>query len=340
MKLMSDSKLAVYTKISPNSSNPRNHTIDTISIHCMAGNLSVETCLGMSSFQTYDPVNGASCNYAVGSDGRIGLGVEEANRSWCTSSRANDHRAVTIEVANDGGAETGWHVSDKALAALIDLLVDICQRNGIKALLWEGDKSLIGQVDKQNMTVHRWFAAKACPGDYLYSLHGEIAAEVNKRLGVTGETAPAPDVPSVSGAFAVGDTVNFTGSKHYLSSGAVNAKSCKAGPAKVTAAAKSGRHPYHLVAVSGKGGTVHGWVDAADVIAIGGAAAAVNYRVRVTASELNIRKGPGTGYGTNGAIKDKGVYTIVGESAGAGAAKWGKLKSGAGWISLDYVKRV
>ena len=79
-------------------------------------------------------------------------------------------------------------MSDKAYAALLDLLTDICRRNGIKKLLWRGDKSLIGQVDKQNMTVHRWFAAKACPGDYLYNRHGEIAAEVNRRL--EGEDEP------------------------------------------------------------------------------------------------------------------------------------------------------
>mgnify|MGYP001060695724 CR=1 FL=1 len=97
-------------------------------------------------------------------------------------NRYNDNRAVTIEVANDGGAETGWHISDAAYKSLINLCVDICRRNGIEELKWQGNKSLIGQVDKQNMTVHRWFANKACPGDYLYNLHGQIAAEVNATL--------------------------------------------------------------------------------------------------------------------------------------------------------------
>lgn len=104
--------------------------------------------------------------------------MEEQDRSWCSSSRSNDHRAITIEVASD--TKHPYKVTDQALAALIDLLVDICRRNGIKALLWKGDKSLIGQVDKQNMTVHRWFANKACPGDYLYNLHPQIAAQVNE----------------------------------------------------------------------------------------------------------------------------------------------------------------
>lgn len=174
---MSNSPLVSYTKLSPNHSGKRNHVIDTITIHCMAGNASVETCGALFA----NPSRKASSNYGIGSDGRIALYVDEANRSWCTSSASNDNRAVTIEVANNGGAPD-WPVSDKAYAALLDLVTDICKRNGIKKLLWKGDKSLIGQVNKQNMTVHRWFAAKACPGDYLYNRHGQIAAEVNKRL--------------------------------------------------------------------------------------------------------------------------------------------------------------
>lgn len=174
---MSNSPLVTYTKLSPNHSGRRNHVIDTVSIHCMAGNASVETCGALFA----DPSRKASSNYGIGSDGRIALYVDEANRSWCTSSASNDHRAITIEVANNGGAPD-WPVSDKAYSALLDLLTDICRRNNIKELLWKGNKSLIGQVGKQNMTVHRWFAAKACPGDYLYNRHGEIAAEVNRRL--------------------------------------------------------------------------------------------------------------------------------------------------------------
>lgn len=173
---MSNSNLVNYTKISPYKTTGRNHAIDTITIHCMAGNLSVETCGNV--FQTAK----ASANYGIDSDGRVGMYVEEKDRSWASSSSSNDNRAVTIEVANDGGASTGWHVSAKAYKSLIALLVDICKRNGIKELKWKGDKSLIGQVDKQNMTVHRWFANKACPGDYLYNLHGQIAKEVNSQL--------------------------------------------------------------------------------------------------------------------------------------------------------------
>lgn len=183
---MSNSKLVNYTKISPNRNVGRNHKIDTISIHCMAGNLTIERCGDLFASSSRE----ASSNYGVGSDGRIGMYVEEKDRSWCTSSSSNDNRAITIEVANDTLAPN-YHVSTKAMNALINLLVDICKRNDIKELKWQADKSLIGQVDKQNMTVHRWFASKSCPGPYLYSMHSYIANKVNKKLGI---------VPAVAGA--------------------------------------------------------------------------------------------------------------------------------------------
>ena len=179
---MSNSPLATYKRISPNRTSPRNHEIDTVSIHCVVGQFTAKRIVDMSHFVNYDEDNGCSCNYAVGCDGSIAMGVEEKDRSWCTSSRSNDHRAITIEVASD--TTHPYAVRDAAYKALIDLLVDICMRNpGIGKLKWKGDKSLIGQVDKQNMTVHRWFAAKDCPGDYLYNRHGQIADAVNARLG-------------------------------------------------------------------------------------------------------------------------------------------------------------
>jgi N-acetyl-anhydromuramyl-L-alanine amidase AmpD len=180
---MSNSSLVSYTALSPNNSGRRNHTIDTISIHCMAGDLTVESC-GALFAQTSRK---ASSNYGIGSDGRIALYVDEANCSWCTSSKSNDNRAITIEVANTV-AEHPYPVSDAAYNSLIALLVDICRRNNIPELRWKADKSLIGQPDKQNMTVHRWFENKACPGEWLYSRHGQIAAEVNKILNEEDDT--------------------------------------------------------------------------------------------------------------------------------------------------------
>lgn len=176
---MGNSPLVIHTKISPNRSSPRNHEIDTISIHCVVGQVTAESLgnwFAQSSAQ-------ASSNYGVDKDGRIGMYVEEKDRSWCTSSRANDNRAITIEVASDSFHP--YRVTDKAYNALIDLLVDICQRNPkIGKLKWKADKSLIGQITQQNMTVHKWFASKSCPGDYLYNLHYDIVEKVNARLGV------------------------------------------------------------------------------------------------------------------------------------------------------------
>lgn len=256
---MSNSSLVSYTKLSPCKSHPRNHVIDTITIHCMAGNMTVESCGAL--FSKYS--RQTSSNYGIGSDGRIALYVNEEDRSWCTSSRSNDNRAITIEVANDGGASTGWHVSDKAMASLINLVTDICQRNNIKELKWKADKSLIGQVDKQNMTVHRWFAAKACPGDYLYGAHAQIAAEVNKRL--SGNTKPATE-----------DNVK----------------------------------PFEP------------------------------FIVKVSIPNLNIRKGPGNNFDRTGRYTGVGSFTIVEVVEGPGSESgWGKLKSGAGWISLDHTKK-
>lgn len=133
---MSNSHLVVYTKLSPNHSGKRTKKIDTITIHCMAGNCSVETCGNLFASSSRQ----ASSNYGIGTDGRIALYVDEANRSWCTSSNANDQRAVTIEVANNGGAPD-WPVSAKAYAALLDLVTDICKRNGIKRLVWSTSKT-------------------------------------------------------------------------------------------------------------------------------------------------------------------------------------------------------
>ena len=148
------------------------------------------------------------------------------------------------------------------MAALIELCADICRRNGIKKLLWKGDKNLVGKVDQQNLTVHRWFANKACPGDYIYQRLGDIATKVNVKLG-TSATSPAPAAP----------------------------------------------------------------------------VSKVPYKVRITATDLRIRKGPGTNNAIVSVIKP-GAYTIVSEATGEGATLWGKLKSGVGWVSLDYCKKI
>lgn len=266
---MSNSPLATYTRITKNKTSPRNHAIDTITIHCIVGQWTAKQ--GCDYFATTD--RQCSANYVVGKDGSIGLSVDEKDRSWCSSNGTNDNRAITIEVASD--TTHPYAVTAKAYAALLDLVTDICKRNGIKKLVWSTNRNdRVNHRNGCNMTVHRDFANKACPGEYLYSRHGEIAAEVNRRLqgasngGGVVVTPPAAEKPT-------GGTTGAT----------------------VT--------PYH---------------------------------VRVKITNLNIRKGPGTNYGATGYIRP-GIYTIVAESTGKGAAKWGKLKSGAGWISLDYATK-
>ena len=189
---MSNSPLVNYTKISPNKSSPRNHKIDTVTIHCVVGQCSVET-LG----NVFAPTSRqASSNYGIGYDGRIGMYVEEKDRSWCSSNAANDNRAITIEVASD--TKEPYAVNAKACVALIDLLVDICKRNGIKELVWSTNKAdRVNHKNGCNMTVHRDYANKSCPGTYLYERHAQIASEVNKRLGSTN-IKPEPEKPSGS----------------------------------------------------------------------------------------------------------------------------------------------
>lgn len=188
---MSNSPLVTYTRITKNRTSPRRSKIDTITIHCIVGQWTAKQ--GCDYFATTD--RQCSANYVVGKDGSIGLSVEEKDRAWTSggtdrkgvpirvngiSGADNDHRAITIEVASD--TTHPYKITDAAYKALVELLVDICKRNDIKELKWKADKTLVGKVDKQNMTVHRWFANKACPGDYLYNLHDEIAKEVNEKL--------------------------------------------------------------------------------------------------------------------------------------------------------------
>lgn len=177
---MSDSALVSYTAISPNCNSPRSQPITKITVHHMAGNTSLEafgSIVGKESRQM-------SANYAIETSGRIGLFCHEADRSWCSSSPWNDHRAITIEVANDGGAPD-WHVSDAAYESLLNLCTDICRRNGIAELTYTGDKN-------GSLTMHCFYAATACPGPYLKSKFPNIAAEVTKRLKGESTTPSAP----------------------------------------------------------------------------------------------------------------------------------------------------
>src|SRR5574344_583244 len=165
-----NSSLVAYTKLSPNHSGQRTHSIDRITPHCVVGQATAERICDCF----ISPDRQASCNYGIGTDGRVSLCVEEKNRSWCSSSRENDQRAITIECASDTSAP--YAMNSKIYESLIKLCTDICQRNGKKKLLWFADKTktlnYTPKADEMVLTVHRWFANKSCPGDWLYSRLG------------------------------------------------------------------------------------------------------------------------------------------------------------------------
>lgn len=343
---MSNSPLVSYTKISPNKTSPRTHKIDTITIHCVVGQASVES-LGNVFAATKRK---ASSNYGVGKDGRIGMYVEEGDASWCSSNSANDNRAITIEVASD--AEHPYAVTDAAYKGLINLLVDICKRNNIKELKWKADKSLIGKPEEQNMTVHRWFANKSCPGEYLYERHGQIAAEVNALLG---KATPAPSKPAdppkktevANDAIKVGDIVTVDNSAVYC-----NGKDVPDWVVKKQWFVKDVDAARVIIdkSVDGKN-SICSAVDAKYLTVVSSSKVEVKpeipkeFKARVSIPNLNIRKGPGTNYTVHGRFTGIGVFTIVDTKPGKGAtAGWGLLKAYEkgrdGWVSLDYAKRV
>lgn len=178
--------MVAYTRLSPNHSGQRTHSIDRITPHCVVGQLSAESICGCFT----SPSRQASCNYGIGTDGKVSLCVEEKNRSWCSSSNANDQRAVTIECASD--KTKPYAMNSRVYDSLIKLCTDICKRNGKRKLLWLGDRNktlnYTPKSDEMVLTVHRWFANKSCPGGWLYARLGDLAAKVTAALG-TGASA-------------------------------------------------------------------------------------------------------------------------------------------------------
>lgn len=301
-----NSSLVSYTKLSPNHSGQRTHSIDRITPHCVVGQCSVET-LGNIFLPTSRQ---ASCNYGIGVDGRVGMYVEEKNRSWCSSSSANDQRAITIECASD--ATEPYAFKDVVYQKLITLCVDICKRNGKKKLLWLGDKdktlSYEPKSDEMVLTV-------PCPGNWMYARMGDLAEKVTAQLGgSSGSTGTsATQLYRVRKTWT--DSKSQKGAYKILS----NAKKC--------ADANPG---YSVFDVNG-----------VNIYTSKTTAAEVPFLVKVSISDLNIRKGPGTDYAKTGKFTGKGVFTIVEVKSGKGStAGWGRLKSGAGWISLDYTTRI
>lgn len=313
-----NSKLVSYTKLSPNHSGQRTHSIDRITPHCVVGQLSCESICGCFTSSSRQ----ASCNYGIGKDGRISLCVEEKNRSWCSSSNANDHRAVTIECASD--MSEPYAMNSAVYNSLVKLCVDICKRNGKKKLLWFADKNkalnYAPKSDEMVLTVHRWFANKSCPGNWLYSRLGELATKVTTELsGSTSSDDKKPITQMYRVRKSWSDTKSQIGAYKILDN------------AKKKADTNSG---YKVFDASGN------IVYPAAAKPTQAPAANTFYKVQIDIANLNIRKGPGTNYDKTGQFTGKGIFTIVQESKGEGATLWGKLKSGAGWISLDFAKKL
>ena len=184
-----NSPLVVYTKISPNQSGQRTHSIDRITPHCVVGQCSAESLGSLFA----DSARQASSNYGIDKDGRVGMYCPESNRSWCTSSRENDQRAITVECASD--TEHPYAMNDAVYKTLIELCIDVCRRNGKQKLLWFADKETALAYEpaagEMLITVHRWYANKSCPGDWLFSRLGDVAAKVTAALA--GEVVEQPE---------------------------------------------------------------------------------------------------------------------------------------------------
>ena len=316
-----NSPLVACTKLSPNHSGQRTHSIDRITPHCVVGQATAERICDCF----ISPDRQASCNYGIGTDGRVSLCVEEKNRSWCSSSRENDQRAITIECASDTSAP--YAMNSKVYESLVKLCTDICQRNGKKKLLWFADKTktlnYTPKEDEMVLTVHRWFANKSCPGDWLYSRLGDLAAKVTVALGsLPTETNPAPE-PAKTELYRVRKTWADSKSQKGAYKILANAKACADKNPGYSVFDTDGNSVY----TSGEGTT--------------GITGNTAFKVLVSVPDLNIRSGPGTNYAATGRFTGAGVFTITAVQSGQGSSSdWGKLKSGAGWIALDYAKRV
>ena len=340
---MSNSSLIDCTVKSPNHSGARTHVVDRITPHCVVGQLSAE---GIGN--CFPAGRQASCNYGIGTEGRVCLIVDEANRSWCSSSNANDQRAITIECASD--KTEPYAFNDKVYSKLIDLCVDICKRYGKKKLLWidNKDKALAYNPanDEMLLTVHRWFANKSCPGNWMYARMGDLANKVTTRLG-GGSTIPSnagsgtTPVETPTAANTNYPTVPFT--VDVL----VSDLNIRKSPNGDKTGQVTGKGKFTITQVVNDWGKLKSragyiYLKNTSYVKIGSTTTTTlttstnsSYVIQVTVDVLNYRSGPGTNYKINGTIRDKGRYTIVQESNG-----WGKLKSGAGWISLAYTKKV
>ena len=309
-----NSSMVAYKNLSPNHSGQRTHSIDRITPHCIVGQCTAE---GLGEWFAKSSAQ-ASSNYGIDKNGRVGLYVEEKNRSWCSSSNANDQRAVTIECASD--TTEPYAFKDVVYQTLIKLCIDICKRNGKNKLIWLGDKnktlSYEPKTGEMILTVHRWFANKSCPGNWLYSRMGDLAEKVTAALG-----GSASSQETKASFYRVRKTWTDAKSQKGAYKVLANAKKCADANPGYSVFDENGVSVYPSKAAASD-------------------SAAVPFLVKVSISDLNIRKGPGTDYDRTKFIP-VGIYTITEVKSGQGSsAGWGRLKSGAGWVSLDYVSRL
>lgn len=294
------SPLVVYTRLSPNCTKPRKGQVRRLTPHCVAGNLTLEAILGLSRFVNSDPINGASCNYAIGTDGRLGLGVEEIHRSWCSSSPTNDMEALTCEIANDGGSPD-WHMSDAAINKWLDLAVDAAKAHGFKKVAYQSKPTNVSfaqseqwikswaPADAMIITLHCWYSNKACPGPYFIRQLPWLVREINKRLSGTapeafvGEGASPPKVVAPPEKETVTTPVE-------------------------TAPLKESFKAYAI-------------------------------KINVPALNVRKGPGTNTPV-VKTLTNDKNLYTIVAEAEGPGATKWLKFKSGIGWVAQDFITKM
>ena len=438
--MMGNSSMVVYTKLSPNHSGQRTMAIDRITPHCVVGQCTAE---GLGDWFAKSSTQ-ASSNYGIDKDGRVGMYVEEKNQSWCSSSGANDQRAVTIECASD--AKEPYAFRDIVYLRLIELCADICKRNGKKVLIWFGDKQKTlnyqPKADEMILTVHRWFANKSCPGDWMYARMGDLADRVTAALGGTADAPavePVKDTERKIWDYLFGRIGNAYGAAGFMGNLFAESglhpnnlqnsynKKLNITDEEYTRLVDDGNYPEFIVDKAGYG--LAQWTfwsrkqalldfakdrgvsiadlqlqldfmwkelndshpavlivlkeaksvrEASDAVLMwyekpadqseavqakragygqgyyekyaggevsGGGQAdkpqEVPLLVRVTATDLNIRKGPGTDTEKTGKYTGAGVFTIVEVKSGKGSKTgWGRLKSGVGWISLDYCQRV
>ena len=314
-----NSSMVVYKKLSPNHSGQRTHSIDRITPHCVVGQCTAE---GLGEWFEKQSTQ-ASSNYGIDRDGRVALYVEEKNRSWCSSSNANDQRAITIECASD--TTEPYAFRDVVYQTLIKLCIDICKRNGKNKLIWFGDKDKTLNYSPKSgemiLTVHRWFANKSCPGNWMYARMGDLAEKVTQVLG--GSDKPVepekPEDKTTIKWFRVRKTWRDSKTQKGAYKILDNAKKCADQNPGYKVFDADGKVVYEPKAVV--------------------PAVKVPFLVKVSISDLNIRKGPGVNH-SRIQFCPPGIYTIVAVSEGAGASMWGKLKSGIGWLSLDFCLRL